>query len=175
MTGMRIVLALAALLAVGVSRAAEPSRSRSAAIALTGAPATGRDGGHVDAAGARTQAGQAGVSLPDGGNFNGIRWEQGPQRIAQSELEGTLEYNAACQWLRAWRDGREGALPGAVLQAVPDWPLLRGTESGAFVARVAADVAAGGGETATDMLRDCDASHVRESEYAISRGLLPSR
>jgi hypothetical protein len=52
---------------------------------------------------------------------------------------------------------------------------MRGTESAAVLARVAAEVRAGGGENARLMLADCDASHAREVEYAARMGLPPSR
>jgi hypothetical protein len=43
-----------------------------------------------------------------------------------------------------------------------------------FVAAVAQEASAGGGETATGMLRDCDAAHAREVVYASSLELQPS-
>jgi hypothetical protein len=61
-----------------------------------------------------------------------------------------------------------------VLEQAPEWPALRGTEPGEFVAAVAQEASAGGGETATGMLRDCDAAHAREVIYASSLGLQPS-
>jgi hypothetical protein len=62
-----------------------------------------------------------------------------------------------------------------VLQTAPRWPAMRGTESGEVLARVAADVRAGGGDTATAVLADCDASHASEMEYAGRLNLTPSR
>ena len=44
-----------------------------------------------------------------------------------------------------------------------------------MLAQVAADVRAGGGETAATVLADCDASHEREQRYAAALGLSPSR
>jgi hypothetical protein len=41
--------------------------------------------------------------------------------------------------------------------------------------KVAADVRAGGGEMASAVLADCDATHEREATYAAARGLTPSR
>ena len=52
---------------------------------------------------------------------------------------------------------------------------MRGTESGGWLARVAADVSAGGGEAATAVLADCDASHASEVAYAKRLDLTPSR
>ena len=147
------------------------------ARALVAARAVDRSGPVFTATTARVAATgrAAGVPLPAGGTFDGVRWELGGDGVAQSDIDGVLQYNAACQWLRAWRDGREGALAVQVLQAVPGWPAMRGTESGEFLARVAAEAAAGGGETATAMLADCDASHAREVQYAAQLGLTPSR
>ena len=180
MTKVRIAIALAVSAFAGVGIAAvaapvTPTGSGAAAEALTAAPAANARGELSNAARARARAGAAGVPLPAGGTFNGIRFENGGENITPRELQGVLEYNAACQWLRAWRDGRDGALALRVLQAVPRWPSLRGTESGAFLAKVAAEAASGGGETASAMLVDCDASHAREVAYANELGLTASR
>jgi hypothetical protein len=114
------------------------------------------------------------VPLPAGGTFNGIRWELAGT-VSDGDIERVLRYNAACQWLRAWRDGREGARAVRVLRDVPGWPAIRGTESAAVLARVATEARAGGGETVSSVLADCDASHAREVEYATRLGLTPSR
>ena len=86
-----------------------------------------------------------------------------------------LQYNAVCQWLRAWRDGRDAATAARVLQEAPSWPAIRGTESAGWLTRVAADVNAGGGEAASAVLADCDASHASEVAYAKGLNLTPSR
>jgi hypothetical protein len=180
MTKMRIALALAvsALAGVSISAAAEPGRpgdAGAAARALTGVAAVQSGGATFRAADARARAGRTTVPLPAGGTLNGIQWENGGDAIPQSALEGVIEYNAACQWLRAWSDGRDGALAVQVLKSTPNWPALRGTDSGELLTRVAAEAAAGGGETATAMLADCDASHEREVQYAGGRGLTAGR
>ena len=59
--------------------------------------------------------------------------------------------------------------------AVPSWSALRGTQAGAVFAAVAAQAGAGGGDDVAAVLADCDASHVREVEYATRLGLTPSR
>ncbi len=143
---------------------------------LTAAPATDWEGAVYPVARARDVASRRGaeIPLPAGGTFHGVRWELGEGTVAESEIDGVLSYNAACQWLRAWRDGRDAATALEILAAAPDWPALRGTDSGRFVAKVAEEASAGGGETAAAMLRDCDASHVREVAYATSIGLQPS-
>jgi hypothetical protein len=115
------------------------------------------------------------VSLPSGGTFDGIRWEQAGGVFSRREIAAMLQYNAACQWLRAWRDGREAAVAHAVLTDVPRWTAWRGTETGAAFADVASEVAKGGGEIAATVLADCDASHAREQRYAAALGLSPSR
>jgi hypothetical protein len=185
----------AAGLAAATSGGSASSRSGSApeavnrADALTRAPVTNRSVGApaYAASEARTVASARGaaIPLPRGGNFNGIRWELAGGDIAEGTMDGVLAYNAACQWLREWRQAkpvaseatpsREGALALQVLQSVPSWPALRGTESGDLLARVAAQASRGGGTDATDVLVDCDASHVRELDYAARLGLTPSR
>jgi hypothetical protein len=178
MTKLRITLALTVSALAGAAIAAvaappAPTGSDGAAKALVSAGLPG--GANVNPAGARARAGEAGVPLPAGGTFNGIQFENGGEQITPRELQGVLEYNAACQWLRAWRDGRDAARALRVLQTVSQWPSLRGTESGEFVGTVAAEAAAGGGSTARAMLTGCDASHAREIEYANRLGLTPSR
>jgi hypothetical protein len=147
------------------------------AEALRAAPPTDRRGPAYRAVEARAVAAERSrpIPLPEGGNFNGIRWELGGDGVGESDVDGVLGYNALCQWLRAWRDGREAALALRVLETAPKWPALRGTEAGAFVAGVVEEAGAGGGETAAAVLRDCDAIHQREVEYARALGLEPSR
>jgi hypothetical protein len=115
------------------------------------------------------------VPVPTGGTFSGIRWEEAGGAFSRAEIAGVLQYNAACQWLRAWRDGREKGAAEQVLADVPAWPAWRFAEGAAVLAGVAADVRAGGGQASTAMLADCDASHEREAAYAAARGLAPSR
>jgi hypothetical protein len=161
--------------AVGSAAPARPGEVRAQALAganrpqFAGAPYRGAQA--RVAAGARAAA----VPLPPGGTFNGIQWEVDGGDWAAGDVEGILEYNAACQWLRAWRDGRDATTALTVLSAAPDWPAMRGTESGRFLTQVAADARAGGGRTATEMLADCDASHTREVATATRLGLTPSR
>jgi hypothetical protein len=178
---------LAAILATGavaggllgaVAGSAAPSSGddASSAAALAAAPRTDWEGATYPAAQARRVASEraGGIPLPAGGTLHGVRWELGEGIVAESEIDGVLAYNAACQWLRAWRDGRDAATALEVLKQAPEWPAFRGTESGKFVAVVAEEASAGGGETAAGMLRDCDAAHAREVVYAKSIGRQPS-
>ena len=95
--------------------------------------------------------------------------------FSRVEIAGVLQYNAACQWLRAWRDGREKDAAQQVLTDVPAWPAWRFGETAGVLGAVAADVRAGGGAAATRLLVDCDAAHEREVVYATARGLAVSR
>ncbi|MEA2493605.1 MAG: hypothetical protein QOJ29_1516, partial [Thermoleophilaceae bacterium] len=96
----------------------ESAPARSEALVLTpavdfGTPApffTARAGARVEASRAATT-----VPLPDGGNLNGIRWELAGGVVSRTEIQGVVEYNAACQWYRAFRDGRQADDAAAVL------------------------------------------------------------
>jgi hypothetical protein len=117
-------------------------------------------------AGAATRA--AAIPLPSGGNFNGIRWELAAADIPVAQMDLVVQYNAACQWLRAWRRGSGTAL--GVFRRAASWTALRGSS----IAGVAAEASRGGGKDVTAMLADCDASHTREVAYARRLGLTPS-
>jgi hypothetical protein len=123
------------------------------------APGTAREGATVRG---------AGIPLPAGGNFNGIRWELVAGDIPVAQMDLVLQYNAACQWLRAWRRGSASAL--GVLRRAASWTALRGSS----IADVAAEASRGGGEDVTAMLAECNASHTREVAYARQLGLTPS-
>ena len=184
MTRMRMLGASAAVVAaltIAVPGSAQhPDRDASLArsAALVAAPAArGFDApADVPAQTARAVAGgiAGAIPLPPGGSFDGVRWEQAGGVFTTAGIALVLQYNAACQWLRAWRDGRDAATALKVLAQVPAWPALRATESGDVLATVAAEAAAGGGELAAAVLVDCDASHAREVTYATRLGLTPS-
>lgn len=110
------------------------------------------------------------VPLPAGGNFNGIQWSELDGAIGAALVQEVLEYNAACQWYRALRDGREVGDARRVIADAPSWQGIRGRATGELAAGVAADVAAGGGEVLTEVLRQCDAAHEREVAYAAAGG-----
>jgi len=156
----------------GATAAPAPPAAAVQAQALAGAPASVAPARRFDGASARMQATLRGlaVPLPAGGTFNGVRWEQGGE-VTAAQMDGVLEYNAMCQWLRAWRDRREPLLAAQILQTVPAWPALRGTEAATTLTRVAAQVQTGHGRAARAVLRDCDASHRREVAYAKELGL----
>jgi hypothetical protein len=111
----------------------------------------------------------ADIPLPPGGNFNGIRWDLAPG-VTRSDVEFTLEYNAACQWARAAADGRTSEVATAVLEQVADWPALRLTETAFVWQQRAKDVAAGLGAPA-----ECVAQLAREQAHAKAQGLTPTR
>src|SRR3954471_260021 len=144
-------LAASALAGVAIAAAAaspaRPSGAQGSAQALLAAPgqAPTADGLPPATARARALGRASAIPLPAGGNFNGIDWWVDGGSWASSAIEGMLEYNAACQWLRAWRDGREAQLALNVLSAASGWPAMRGTESGELLTRVAAQARAGGG------------------------------
>jgi len=110
------------------------------------------------------------IPVPSGGNLNGIEWGDLDGTIAAALAQSVVEYNAACQWYRALRDGRQAADARRVIADIPAWQGTRGRETGELAAAVAADVAAGGGEALSGVLRQCDASHVREVAYATAHG-----
>lgn len=106
------------------------------------------------------------VPLPAGGTLRGIRWTELDGSIRPAQVEEIVQYNAACQWYRALRDGREGGRAAQIIADIPGWPALRGHATGELAAAVAADVAAGGGQAFTGVLRQCDEAHEREIAYA---------
>lgn len=168
--------AVAALTAAGPAWADEAQQESKALVATPAAEpfvATAK----IPAATARMIADElaGAIPLPAGGTFSGVRWEEAGGVFSRSEISSVLQYNASCQWLRAWRDGREKGTSQSVLADIPSWPAWRFAETGAVLGKVAAEVRAGGGAAASAILVDCDASYEREAAYAASRGLPPSR
>lgn len=98
------------------------------------------------------------IPLPAAGSFAGIRWEHAQGYLTPAEVEQTLQYNARCQWLRARRDGRQAGTASSVVALTRHWPALRGAA----------------GLVRPQEIVDCDASHLREIEFARSRGVMPS-
>jgi hypothetical protein len=178
-----VAAALATLGSASSSSAQTKTRGGSPALerskALVAAPAGDPFGAvaSIPAATARVIADELApdIPLPGGGTFAGVRWEAAGGVFSRSEIAGVLQYNAACQWLRAWRDGREKEAGERVLADVPFWPAWRFAETARVLGQVAADVRAGGGQAAAAVVADCDASHERETAYAAALGLAPSR
>lgn len=113
------------------------------------------------------------IPLPAGGTFNGIQWLELDGTIGAQDVQVVLEYNAACQWYRALRDGREADTARRIVADIPSWQATRDRGTGELTAAVAADVTAGGGPVLTGVLRDCDASHESEVAYAKARATVP--
>jgi hypothetical protein len=168
------VLALAGLAVV--TRGGTSSAGRTPAVSQAGALLDAAPAVTYAPAKARAAAGVRGaeIPLPPGGSFAGIQWEAARDDISAATMDGVMSYNAACQWLRAWRDGRDAAAARQELARIPSWRVFRGTDSGAFLTKVATEVRAGGGADTTSMLEDCDTSHAREVAYARRLGLAPS-
>jgi len=143
------------------------SRQLAAAPALAGGGGEELDGRRAAALAADLATR---VPLPAGGNFNGIQWGDLDGTIGAALVQEVVEYNAACQWYRALRDGRGVADARRVIVDLPGWQGIRGHATGDLAAGVAADVAAGGGDVLTGVLRQCDAAHQREVAYAAANG-----
>lgn len=172
-----LVAAAGALTAGGHGQGAAAAGAGDAAFqsaALASAPdLQALDGAELDGAGAAVAAAglAARVPVPAGGNFNGIRWAELDGTIGAKDVQVVVEYNAACQWYRALRDGRQTDEARRVIADIPRWQATRaGGATGELAAGVAADVAAGGGDTLTGVLRDCDAAHRREVAFADAGG-----
>jgi hypothetical protein len=115
------------------------------------------------------------IPLPSGGNFGGIRWSDLDGAISSHDVQVVVEYNAACQWFRALRDGRRANDARRIVADIPAWQATRGQPTAEIAAAVAADVASGGGQVLDGVLRDCDAAHEREVKYSREHGTTPSR
>jgi hypothetical protein len=166
--GVLTIISAAVLAAAGIAAAprgggAVPAPPPRAVLDALGpqayTPQTAREGAAVRG---------AGIPLPTGGNFDGIRWEDARGEIPAATIEAVLQHNAACQWLRAWRRGSATALK--TFRRAASWSALRG----APIAAVAGEASRGGGPNLTAMLSQCNASHSREVAYARALGLRPS-
>lgn len=115
------------------------------------------------------------LPLPDGGNFNGIRWAAVDGTLSEADVYYVLEFNAGCQWLRAFRDDREKRVARDILQDVPEWRTFRGNDRGELARAAAEELTTGAaGDVARAFLADCDATHEREVRWAVEHGLAPS-
>jgi hypothetical protein len=157
------------------SASASPGSSQStdaaASQALTSAVAPGLLGtaSILSANGAEQQAGQLGpkVPLPSGGDFGTIVWSDatalGP--ISVNDVEGYLEYNAACQWwTRAFANGAD-ATAAEVVRDIPQWPSFRLGDR-----HTGAVAAASGGDVLLNQALACDQSARRARSFIAERG-----
>lgn len=112
------------------------------------------------------------VPLPTGGNFNGVRWND-LQTATDDDINFILQFNAACQWLRAAADQRDPEATGAIWKLIPVWPAMRrGGNGDVFLAALARLSSAGTNEVSV-ALTMCRESHERESLYATDHGRTP--
>lgn len=187
MTNMRLLVAVAAAVLLGfLTLSIVPAGNSQTAAALTPSPerqasttlATQPDVSNADisdyyatADTASREAARLGteIPLPQGGNFNGIRWND-LGGASRADIKGLLLFNAACQWSRARADRRGGTSAQAVLADVPRWPTLRAGDRNEFARTLSAD----SGPLADGVRRDCKEIHAREVTYAQSHGLAPS-
>lgn len=131
----------------------------------------------LDPSSARERAAEVfeGLPSPRGASIDGIRWEEAGGTFSSQEIEFTVHYNLACQWYRAFADGRQRAEAAQVIEEVPQWPGFAGSEVGA-VARQVADEARSGrfGSAGASVVASCRDSHRREIQHARERGGRPS-
>jgi hypothetical protein len=113
--------------------------------------------------------------LPDGGNFNGIRWDELDFSVTENNVRTLLQHNAACQWWRAAHDRREAGAADAIVADIPRWSGIRTTETAPVARKVAEQLPGGQGNELEAMLGECVAVQQRGSEYARARGLTVSR
>jgi hypothetical protein len=186
-TASKAVLCAIVLTAAGLAHAAQAERRGAStgdelarSRAMTAEPAISfADPGRTYENGASARRASASVAedipLPDGGNFNGIRWTAVEGSLFAADIHFVLEFNAACQWLRAFHDGREKAAAREILAAVPAWPTFRANERGELAREAFDELSKGAsGGVVAAFLADCDATHQREVQWAAQQGLEPS-
>lgn len=166
---------LSAAIALSVASGAAPDASVEG-DALTTAPAItftddGAAVGNDVAARAATLAGQ--VPLPTGGNFNGVRWGD-LHSATDDDIAFILQFNAACQWLRAIADNRDAAAAIEMWKDIPAWPAMRRSGNGAVFAAAIDQLSSTDEPHASLVLESCRESHVRETSYAAAHDLTPS-
>lgn len=112
------------------------------------------------------------VPLPTGGNFNGIRWND-LHTATDDDINFILQFNAACQWLRAAADQRDTKDASAIWKLIPTWPAMqRGGNGDMFLAALGQLWAAGTSEEPV-ALTACRESHERETLYATDHDRTP--
>jgi len=112
------------------------------------------------------------IPLPQGGNFNGIRWEDLPDPMPENSLINMLQHNAACQWYLALRDGRELESARQIARDLPNWSALRSTGDQDPAVQAARNFATGQG-TDDHALQICRDTRQRQISYATAHGLIP--
>lgn len=110
------------------------------------------------------------VPLPTGGNFNGIRWDE-LKTGTDTDIRFVLQYNAACQWLRAAAGRRDSDRQDAIWDELPRWPAMRLGGIGAQFMSSRSEALQGRGSALLDR---CVESHLREVEFATAAGRHPS-
>jgi hypothetical protein len=163
--------------AVAQQRGPESAQSkRQASTALTADRSVAVNGRSYSAEEARAAVVELGkdIPLPDGGNFNGIRWEELEGAITSQMISTMLQYNAACQWWRAEAGGHADGIGQEIADDIPRWNAIRGTEASDLAVEVGDDLRRGGGPVASAVVADCEASREREARYAADRGLTPT-
>lgn len=63
------------------------------------------------------------VPLPAGEAFDDIDWSTAP--VSDADIEGLLEFNAACKWWIADADAPT-KVTARVVASIPSWPTMRG-------------------------------------------------
>ncbi len=71
---------------------------------------------------ARAAALEGNVPLPEGEEFSDIQWSA--SALAESDIQGLLEYNSACKW---WIEHTDAPTTetAQVVSAIPEWPTMR--------------------------------------------------
>jgi len=110
------------------------------------------------------------VPLPAGGNFHGVRWDE-LETATDTDIRFLLQYNAACQWLRAAVDRRDSDTQDALWNELPHWPAMRLNDIGSQFTAARASALQGGD---SPLLNRCVESHLREVEFATASGQNPS-
>jgi hypothetical protein len=150
--GLAAIAAAWVLLAVGsgdgsaVAQAPTPALTATAeSQALTASAAPGALGGDtvLSAGSAQEEAAALAtkVPLPAGADFGGIVWSDatalGP--ISEADVEGYLEFNAACKWWSVAYANGGNPVAAKVVQDIPQWPTFREGDRHALATGVATD------------------------------------
>jgi hypothetical protein len=158
--GIPLAVAAASWLIVQPTAAAPEPKSADAstaaaeqAVALRGAPTVAPDPSArpepLSVTEARAYGAQLAKSipLPPLGTFDDLHWA-GAGGMAKSDIEGVMEFHAACAWYQyVLAAGGVGDNAAKVLDAIGKWPTFRANPRGAMASSLAS--AAVNGDTAT--------------------------